>query len=102
MENCNYKTRFRNESEKKQILDRLNRMNGQISGIKQMVEDSRYCDDILTQIASVNSSLKSLGLLLIDNHMRTCIKDTFKEDEEAAIEELISIFKRFYKWKLQK
>jgi CsoR family transcriptional regulator, copper-sensing transcriptional repressor len=92
---CDIKTKIRNKTEQDMILDRLNRINGQINGIRKMVEDSRYCDDILTQISAVNNSLKSLGLSLIENHMKTCVKEDIKNGKDEVMDELLKTFERF-------
>lgn len=92
---CDPKTKFRDVKEKDMILNHLNRINGQINGIKQMVEDSRYCDDILMQISAANNSLKSLGLVLLDNHLKTCVVDKIKNGEEDILDELMKTIERF-------
>lgn len=97
MENncCNVQTKFRDEKEKEMLLKHLNRINGQINGIKQMVEDSRYCDDILMQVTAANNSLKSLGLTLLENHLHTCVIDKIKNGEDEVIDELMKTIERF-------
>ena len=92
---CDNKIKVRNKTEQDMILDRLNRITGQINGIKKMVEESRYCDDILTQISAVNNSLKSLGLSLIENHMKTCVKEDIKNGKDEVLDELLKTFERF-------
>ena len=92
---CDNKIKVRNNTEQDMILDRLNLITGQINGIKKMVEESRYCDDILTQISAVNNSLKSLGLSLIENHMKTCVKEDIKNGKDEVLDELLKTFERF-------
>jgi DNA-binding FrmR family transcriptional regulator len=92
---CDVKTKVRDKSEKDMLIDRLNRINGQVIGIKQMIEDSRYCDDILIQISAVTNSLKSLGFVIMENHMKTCLKDEIKKGNDEEIDEILKIFSRF-------
>lgn len=91
---CNVKTKVRDKSEREMIVDRLNRISGQINGIKQMVEDSRYCDDILIQISAVTNSLKSLGLTIMEDHMNSCVKDKIKNGDDSIIAEVMKTFER--------
>lgn len=88
------KTKERTEKEKKQITNRINRIEGQLKGIKQMIENDAYCDDVLIQLSAASNSLKSLGRLLLDNHIRSCVKDELKAGNDEIIEELISSFSK--------
>ena len=92
MSGCCKKTQ-RNEEEKKQLLNRINRIDGQLDGIKKMIEEDKYCNDILIQIVAAEKSLKSLANLMFENHVYRCIPDDIKNEE--IIDELISLFKRF-------
>ena len=96
MENncCNKKTK-RSPDEKKAIINRLNRIGGQISGITRMVENDAYCNDILVQLSAVKSSVKSLSSLILENHLYTCVSRDLENGELDTIDELISLFKRF-------
>lgn len=94
---CNVKLKIRNKTEQEMLIDRLNRINGQVLGIKQMVEDSRYCDDILTQIAAVTNSLKSLGIVIMENHVKTCVKDQIKQGNDEVIDEMLKTIARLCK-----
>lgn len=91
---CSLKKKIRDKTEQDMLIDRLNRISGQVSGIKQMVEDSRYCDDILTQIAAVSSSLKSLGIVVMENHMKTCVKEQIQEGHDEVIDEFLKSISR--------
>ena len=64
--------------DQKKIIARLNRIEGQVRGIRQMTENGEYCIDILTQISAVNSALKSVALLLVDDHLNHCVKEPSK------------------------
>ena len=92
MNDCCKKT-DRNKEEKKQLLSRINRINGQLDGIKKMIEEDKYCNDILIQIVAAEKSLKSLTNLMFENHVYRCIPADIKNEE--IIDELISLFKRF-------
>ena len=78
---------------KKQLLNRINRINGQLDGIKKMIEEDKYCNDILIQIVAAEKSLKSLANLMFENHVYRCISDDIKDEE--VIDELTRLFKRF-------
>ena len=92
MSKCCKKTE-RNEEEKKQLLIRIKRIDGQLAGIKKMIEEDKYCNDILIQIVAAEKSLKSLANLMFENHIYRCISDDIKSEE--VIDELTSLFKRF-------
>lgn len=92
MSDCCKKTE-RNEEEKKQLLIRIKRIDGQLAGIKKMIEEDKYCNDILIQIVAAEKSLKSLANLMFENHIYRCISDDIKSEE--VIDEMTSLFKRF-------
>ena len=91
--NC-HKLKYRNIEDKKTVLNRLAVIEGQIRGISNMVDEERYCSDILIQISSVESSLKSLADSILENHMRTCMTDEIKKGNLAVIDEITTILKR--------
>ncbi len=91
------KTTKRNEETKKQLTNRLNRIEGQIRGIKKMIEEDRYCNDVLIQLSAVESSVKSLSNQVLENHLLTCISNEIEKGNLEVIDELISLFKRFNK-----
>lgn len=92
---CEAKSKKRTTEEKKVITTRLNKLIGQMNGIKNMVEEDRYCDDILIQLSAIDKSIKSLANLILDNHMHTCLIDNIKEDNYEVIDEIVDLFKRF-------
>src|SRR3954469_5503611 len=69
---------------RKRNLDRLKRIEGQVRGIQKMVEDDRYCADIMTQISSVNEALRSVGKELMKNHLKHCAATAIRSSEEQA------------------
>ena len=87
----------RDENAKKILTNRLNRIEGQIRGIKKMIEEDRYCNDILIQLLAVENSVKSLSNQILETHLYTCISNDIEKGNLEVIDELISLFKRFNK-----
>lgn len=85
--------------DKAALIKRLHRIEGQVRGVERMVEDDRYCIDILTQIAAVNTALESLALKVLDEHVRHCVAHALAsgDEEEARVktEELLEAVQRF-------
>jgi CsoR family transcriptional regulator, copper-sensing transcriptional repressor len=81
--------------DKAKLLARLRRIEGQIRGIGRMVEDDRYCIDILTQISAVVSSTQSVGLVLLEDHIRGCVVNAEPDDREERLQELNKAIARF-------
>ncbi len=84
----------------KEVLNRLARISGQVNGIKRMIEDEKYCIDIVTQIQASCAAMHSLELKILEKHMSHCIRDAFlsgdKENAEQKMEELLKVMKRKY------
>ncbi len=78
------------QATKPQLLARLARIRGQVSGVEQMVEDDRYCIDVITQIAAVQAALEKVALGLLDGHARTCVLGAEDEQREERTEELMA------------
>ena len=91
------KVKHRNQEEKTYLIKRLNVIEGQIRGIKQMINDDRYCDEILVQFSAVMRSLKSLGNNVLQNHMRTCLVHDIKNDNLDVIDDVINLFDKLNK-----
>ena len=93
-EHCNKcnRTTHRTEEEKKRLTKRLNIIEGQLKGIRQMLEDERYCQDIVIQISAVDKSLKSLGNEILKNHLSTCVVADIKNNNLEVIDEVVSLF----------
>jgi len=85
--------------DKDALIKRLHRIEGQVRGVEKMVEDDRYCIDILTQIAAVNTALESLAIKILDEHVRHCVAGALtsgdEEDALAKTEELLAAVQRF-------
>ncbi len=91
------KKKDRQEKEYKDLIHRLNRIEGQIRGIKGMVEEDRYCTDILIQVAAVNAALNSFNKVLLANHIRSCVVNDIKEGKEETIDELVETLQKVMK-----
>ena len=93
--NCHQKKTIRTDEDKKSIKSRLNRIEGQIRGISNMIDEDRYCDDILIQLSAVDKSIKSLANLLLEKHMKSCVKENLLNWNDIVLDEIIDLFKRF-------
>ena len=85
--------------QKKKLLQRLKRVEGQIAGLRRMVEDDTYCVDVLLQISAAQGALGKAGHLLLGTHLRTCVTDAMEhgddDEREQAVEELMDVFSRY-------
>ena len=91
---CRYKNSPRSDETVRQLSNRLNRMIGQLGGIKKMVEENRYCGDILTQVAAVESALQNFGYLVLREHMETCVAEEIKNGNTEIIGEAVELIKK--------
>lgn len=89
-ENCHIRETIRDDKLKSSLISRLNRIEGQIRGIKGMIEKDVYCDDVLNQIAAVQSALNSSSKLLLENHIKTCLVTKIKQDDPDIVNELVT------------
>ncbi len=87
----------REQKFKKDLVHRLNRIEGQVRGIKGMVEDDLYCDDILNQVASVQAAIRSFSKELLESHMKSCIVNSIEHGETEIIDELIKTMGKLMK-----
>lgn len=94
---CCHKTKKRSESEYKSLINRLNRIEGQIRGIKGMVEKDVYCTDILVQVAAANAALNGFSRELLGNHIRTCVVNDIREGKDETIDELVALLPKLMK-----
>ena len=79
------------------MIHRLNRIEGQVRGVKCMVEDERYCVDILTQVAAIQSALKAFNRELLTNHIKTCVVEDIKAGDEQVVDELCGTIMKLMK-----
>ena len=94
---CCHKTKERAEAERKRLCNRLSRIEGQIRGIRGMVEKDIYCADILVQVAAVNSALNGFSKELLAQHVRTCVADDLRAGSEEKLDELIKLLPKLMK-----
>ena len=92
--NCN-KKKIRNLEEKKLLVNRMNRLVGQMNGVRKMIEEDRYCDDILIQLSAVNKAIKAVANNILDNHMHTCLIENIQNGQFEIVDEIVDLFKRF-------
>ena len=90
-----HKKTHRTEEEKKIVNNRINRIEGQLRGIKKMIAEDVYCKDVLIQLSAVENSVKSLSNHILENHLYTCVAKDIEKGNLEVIEELISLFKKF-------
>ena len=91
---CSHKKKERSEKEYKDLIHRLNRIEGQVRGIKKMVESDTYCTDILVQVSAVNAALNSFNKVLLANHIRTCVANDIRDGKEETIDELVATLQK--------
>lgn len=94
---CAHKTKQRNEKEYKALINRLNRIEGQVRGIKNMVENSAYCTDILIQVSAVQAALNAFNKELLAEHIKTCVADDIRSGKEETIDELVATLQKLMK-----
>ena len=94
---CCHKKKEQTEKEYKDLLNRLSRIEGQVRGIKRMVEEDAYCTDILIQVSAVNAALNSFNKVLLANHIRTCVAEDIRAGKEETIDELVATLQKLMK-----
>ena len=94
---CSERHKDRSEEEKKKLMNRLKRIEGQIRGIEGMVEKNAYCPDILIQVSAVNAALNSFNKELLAKHIKTCVVDDIKEGHDETIDELVKVLQKVMK-----
>lgn len=84
--------------DKDSVINRLRRIEGQVKGIQKMVDNNKCCTDILVQIAAARAALNKVGGIILEDHMKDCLKDTLKEDaDEAVLDELVQVIVKYTK-----
>ena len=94
---CSEKHKERSPEEYKDLINRLSRIEGQVRGIKAMVERGAYCPDILIQTSAVNSALNSFSKVLLSNHIRTCVRNDIRDGNDEVVEELVTTLQKMMK-----
>ena len=93
-ENCTCKKTLRNEQEKIKLIHRLNRIEGQIRGIRTMVENNAYCKDILVQSSAVNAAVNAFNKELLASHIKGCVSRDIKAGKDETIDELVTLLQK--------
>ena len=96
-EHCAPRNAHHSEKLKKEISSRLNRIEGQIRGVRTMVETDVYCDDVLNQITSIQAALGGVGMLLLENHVKSCVAEQLAEGKTEVIDELMATIRKMKK-----
>lgn len=94
---CEGRTKERTEKEYKDLIHRLNRIEGQIRGIRGMVERDAYCTDIIVQVAAATAALNSFNKVLLSNHIKTCVTRDIREGKEETVDELLATLQKLMK-----
>lgn len=94
---CSKKTKERTEEEYKSLIHRLNRIEGQIRGIKGMIEKNAYCTDILVQSSAVSAAINAFNKELLANHIRTCVANDIRNGKDETIDELVETLRKLMK-----
>ena len=89
--------KHREEKEYRDLMNRLKRIEGQVRGIQGMVEEDRYCVEILAQVSAVQSALNSFNKMLLSNHIKTCVVDDIRNGSESAVDELCATIQKLMK-----
>lgn len=94
---CSNKTKKRNVIEKKDLVLRLSKIEGQVRGVKKMVENDVYCTDILIQVSAITAALNSFNKVLLSNHINTCVADNIQQGNMEVVDELVRTLQKLMK-----
>lgn len=94
---CGNRTKERSDKEYKDLINRLSRIEGQIRGVKKMIESDAYCIDVLNQVSAASSALNSFSKLLLANHIKSCVINDIKEGKDESVDELVRTIQKFIK-----
>ena len=94
---CTGKTKQRSDDELRSLVSRLNRVEGQVRGIRRMLEGNAYCIDILTQVSAANSALNSFAKELLSNHLRSCVAEDIRSGNDEKLDELVKTLQKLMK-----
>ena len=97
MSECCKKTKRRSDEEYKALINRLNRIEGQVRGVKNMLENDAYCVEILTQVSAINAALNAFNKELLANHIHSCVVNDIKNGREDTVDELCETLKKLMK-----
>lgn len=88
------KKTYRTDEEKKKLIHRLNRISGQVNGVKKMIEEDRYCGDVLIQLSAVEKAVQGLSSVILEGHMYSCIKKEVEDGNSEVLDEVMELFRR--------
>ncbi|MEY8562327.1 metal-sensing transcriptional repressor [Eggerthellaceae bacterium 3-80] len=92
---CKQKQTPRSKEFQEDLIKRLNRAIGQLNGIKNMIEDNRYCGDVLTQLAAAESAIRRTSEMLLENHLQTCVIEEIRKGNDEVVDEVMTLMRRF-------
>lgn len=95
-EHCrdHYKDTPRGEDQIRNLVNRLNRIAGQLGGIKKMIEENRYCGDVLVQVSAVESAVRAFGYLVLEDHMNTCVSEKIRAGDKDIVKETVELIRK--------
>ena len=94
---CSHKTKHRSEEEFKSLTNRLSRIEGQVRGVRKMIESDAYCTDILTQVSAIQAALNAFNRELLSNHIHTCVADDIRRGNDETVDELVTLLHKLMK-----
>ena len=94
---CCCKKKMRSEAEVKDLITRLNRIEGQVRGVRKMIEEDAYCVDVLTQVNAARCSLNSFSKVLLKSHIKSCVEEDVRNGSEEKIDELVDLLQKMMK-----
>lgn len=94
---CSHKTKERSDEEYKKLINRLNRIEGQVRGVRRMLENNAYCTDILIQVSAINAALNSFNKMLLADHIRTCVAEDIRSGKDDTIDDLVVTLQKLMK-----
>ncbi|WAA13967.1 metal-sensitive transcriptional regulator [Fervidibacillus halotolerans] len=94
---CSDRKSHHSEATKRNLINRLNKIEGQIRGVKRLIEEDTYCDDVLNQIASIQSALNGVSKILLEGHLKTCVVERIQEGDLDVLDEFLGTIQRVMK-----
>lgn len=92
-----YKTKHRGDAELRGLIHRLNRVEGQVRGVRKMLESDAYCTDILTQVSAIQAALNAFNRELLANHIRSCVANGIRQGQDEVVDELVGTLQKLMK-----
>ena len=89
--------KVRDENERRDLMNRLKRIEGQVRGLQRMLDEDAYCPDILTQASAVNSAINSFCRVLLANHIRSCVSEDIRSGRDETVDELMDLLQKLMK-----